>query len=39
MKNLLEAVAELDEDLMEKYLGGEEITIEELKAAIRKGTR
>ena len=35
---LVEAVAELDEDLMEKYLGGEEITKEELKAAIRKGT-
>ncbi|RAZ65909.1 elongation factor G [Planococcus maitriensis] len=35
---LLEAVAELDEDLMEKYLGGEEITVDELKAAIRKGT-
>ncbi|MDN7247501.1 elongation factor G [Planococcus shenhongbingii] len=35
---LVEAVAELDEDLMEKYLSGEEITVEELKAAIRKGT-
>ncbi|ANU09267.1 elongation factor G [Planococcus antarcticus DSM 14505] len=35
---LVEAVAELDEDLMEKYLGGEEITKEELKAGIRKGT-
>ncbi|MGH2319686.1 elongation factor G [Planococcus sp. SE5232] len=35
---LVEAVAELDEDLMEKYLGGEEITVEELKAGIRKGT-
>ncbi|MDQ0430809.1 MULTISPECIES: elongation factor G [Caryophanaceae] len=35
---LVEAVAELDEDLMEKYLGGEEITTEELKAGIRKGT-
>ncbi|WP_394239267.1 elongation factor G [Niallia oryzisoli] len=37
-EKLLEAVAELDENLMEKYLGGEEITKEELKAAIRKGT-
>jgi elongation factor G len=37
-EKLVEAVAELDEELMEKYLGGEEITIEELKAAIRKGT-
>lgn len=35
---LIEAVAELDEDLMMKYLEGEEITKEELKAAIRKGT-
>ncbi|MEB6549338.1 elongation factor G [Heyndrickxia sporothermodurans] len=37
-EKLIEAVAELDEELMEKYLGGEEITVEELKAAIRKGT-
>jgi elongation factor G len=35
---LVEAVAELDEELMMKYLEGEEITIDELKAAIRKGT-
>lgn len=35
---LLEAAAEVDEDLMIKYLDGEEITIPELKAAIRKGT-
>ena len=31
-EKLIEAVAEIDEDLMEKYLGGEEITIEELKS-------
>ncbi|WP_066249390.1 elongation factor G [Neobacillus drentensis] len=37
-EKLIEAVAELDEELTEKYLGGEEITKEELKAAIRKGT-
>ncbi|ETI69264.1 elongation factor G [Neobacillus vireti] len=37
-EKLVEAVAELDEELMEKYLGGEEITKEELKAGIRKGT-
>ncbi|WP_040203233.1 elongation factor G [Neobacillus jeddahensis] len=37
-EKLVEAVAELDEELMEKYLGGEEITKEELKSAIRKGT-
>ena len=35
---LLEAVAEQDEELMMKYLEGEELTIEEIKAAIRKGT-
>jgi len=35
---LIEAVAELDEELMMKYLEGEEITVEELKAAIRKAT-
>ena len=34
---LIEAVAELDEDLMMKYLEGEEITIPEIKAALRKG--
>ncbi|WAA09435.1 elongation factor G [Fervidibacillus albus] len=35
---LVEAVADLDEELMMKYLEGEEITTEELKTAIRKGT-
>ncbi|AMW21374.1 MULTISPECIES: elongation factor G [Mycobacteroides] len=35
---LLEAVAETDEELLEKYLGGEELTIDEIKAAIRKLT-
>lgn len=37
-EKLIEAVAELDEDLMEKYFAGEEISIPELKAAIRKAT-
>ncbi|MDP4156899.1 MAG: elongation factor G, partial [Bacillota bacterium] len=37
-EKLLEGVAETDEELMEKYLGGEEISVEELKAAIRKAT-
>ena len=36
--NEVEAVAETDEDLMMKYLEGEEITNEELKAGIRKAT-
>lgn len=35
---LIEAVAEYDEDLMMKYLEEEVITVEELKAAIRKAT-
>ena len=35
---LVETVAEGDDDLMMKYLEGEEITNEELKAAIRKET-
>ncbi|MFJ7953259.1 elongation factor G [Lysinibacillus sp. NPDC096418] len=37
-EKLIDAVASVDEDLMEKYLEGEEITKEELKAAIRKAT-
>ncbi|MDY3711210.1 MAG: elongation factor G [Agathobaculum sp.] len=35
---LWEAAAELDEELMMKYLEGEELTPEEVKAAVRKGT-
>ena len=35
---LVERVAESDDDLMEKYLGGEELTPEEIKAGIRKLT-
>ena len=35
---LIEHIAESDESLLEKYLGGEEFTIEEMKAAIRKST-
>ena len=35
---LLETVAESDEALLEKYLGGEELTVDEIKGAIRKLT-
>ena len=35
---LIEAVAESSEELMEKYLEGEELTIDELKAGIRQLT-
>jgi elongation factor G len=35
---LVEAVAEADDDLLEKYIGGEELTIPEIKGAIRKLT-
>lgn len=35
---LVEAVSELNEDLMMKYLEGEELTEEEIKSALRKGT-
>lgn len=35
---LIEAVSNLDEELMMKYLEGEEISVEELKAAIRRAT-
>ena len=35
---MIEQLADIDDDIMEKYLGGEEISKEEIKAAIRKGT-
>ncbi len=37
-EKLLEAVADFDEDLMEKYLNGEEITVEEIRKVIREAT-
>jgi len=36
--DLIEAVAEYDDELMEKYLGGEEVSVDLIKRAIRKGT-
>jgi elongation factor G len=36
-EKLIEAVAETDEELMEKYFNGEELTEEEIKAGIKKG--
>jgi elongation factor G len=36
---LIELAVEQDDDLMEKYLEGEELTLDEIKSCIRKGTR
>ena len=36
--NLVESIAETDEDLFEKYCNGDEISIEELKVALRRAT-
>jgi elongation factor G len=38
-EQLIEAAVEHDEELMEKYLEGEEISLEEIKRCIREGTR
>jgi elongation factor G len=35
---MLEEISSIDEELMEKYLGGEELTIEEIKSGIRSAT-
>jgi len=37
-EKLIEAVAETSEELMEKYFGGEELTVEEIKAGIKTAT-
>ncbi len=37
-EKMIEAICETDEDLMEKYFEGEEISIDELKVALRKAT-
>jgi len=36
-EEMVERVVECDEELMEKYLAGEEVSVEELKKAVRKG--
>ncbi|MBI4187354.1 MAG: elongation factor G [Chloroflexi bacterium] len=36
-EKLVEAVAEIDDRLLEKYLGGEELSLDELKAGLRQG--
>jgi elongation factor G len=38
MEEMLEVLADVDETIMEKFLKGEEILVDEIKAAIRKGT-
>ncbi|MBT8908607.1 translation elongation factor G [Lactobacillus delbrueckii subsp. bulgaricus] len=37
-EQMIEEIAEVDDDIMEKFLGGEEISNEELKAALRRAT-
>ncbi len=37
-ESLIEAIADKDDSIMEKYLDGKEITVEELKSALRKAT-
>jgi len=37
-EKLIEALADVDENIMEKYLAGREITEEEIRAALRRGT-
>ena len=37
-EKMIEALSDVDENIMEKFLGAEEISAEEIKAALRKGT-
>lgn len=37
-ESMVEACADFDDDLAEKYLGGEEISVQEIKTALRRGT-
>jgi elongation factor G len=35
---MIEAIADVDDHIMDKYLSGEEVTVEEIKKALRRGT-
>jgi len=35
---LMEAISDVDESIMEKYLGGEDVSLEEIREAVRRGT-
>ncbi|MDH5789650.1 MAG: GTP-binding protein, partial [Nitrospinota bacterium] len=37
-EKLMEAASDVDEEIMEKFLAGEDVSVEAIKAAIRKGT-
>jgi len=37
-EKMIETLADVDETIMEKFLGGEEVSVDEIKAAIRRGT-
>jgi elongation factor G len=37
-EKMIEAISDVDEGIMEKFLGGEEVSSDEIKAALRKGT-
>jgi len=37
-EKLIEAISDVDEKIMEKFLNGEEVGVDEIKAALRKGT-
>ena len=38
LNDLIEAIAETDEDLMEKYLENEDLSVEDIKAGLRRAT-
>ena len=37
-EKMIEAISDVDEGIMEKFLGGEDMSSDEIKAALRKGT-